>query len=375
MGPTRELAQGRDKREQPGVFVTSLDVELHWGIRDRCAAQMCAEVCRRERLAIPLLLDTFSRYGIHATWAIVGFLLCKDFEDFSRFAPANRPHYQNHSLSPYHDLRCMQERQDDQMFHDMQPLIEMMRNRRFQEIASHTFSHYYCLEQGQSQDMFREDLSAALRLATARGFPITTLVFPDNQINPAYLPICRALGVKAYRGNPESRLYQPMAGPGRALLHRVLRVMDAYIGLRGDDTYSRERLRGELPLNVLASQFMRPYVPILAPFEKLRLRRILRSLTWAAQQGRIYHLWWHPFNFGVHLRENFACLEAILQHYQVLHEQYGLESLNISECGNQILPDVAGRKCELHFGLRTPAPAYDAEVGSVMITARGDATG
>src|SRR3546814_17510931 len=49
-----------------------------------------------------------------------------------------------------------------------------------QEIATHSYSHYYCLEPGQTDDQFR----AALRAATAQlrewNIDCRSIVFPRN---------------------------------------------------------------------------------------------------------------------------------------------------------------------------------------------------
>ena len=66
-------------------------------------------------------------------------------------------------------------------------------------------------------------------------------------------------------------------------------------------------------------------------FEPLRLHRIKRDLTEAAKNGLLYHLWWHPHNFGVNTAANLAFLRKILEHYRSLHDLYGIESLNMGE--------------------------------------------
>jgi hypothetical protein len=49
-------------------------------------------------------------------------------------------------------------------------------------------------------------------------------------------------------------------------------------------------------------------------------------MTVAARQGKVFHLWWHPHNFGLHTDENLAFLERILEHYAKLRHEYGFES-------------------------------------------------
>ena len=84
-------------------------------------------------------------------------------------------------------------------------------------------------------------------------------------------------------------------------------------------------------INVPGSRFLRPYSHGLAFFEPLKVKRILNSIEYAAKHSQIYHLWWHPHNFGLHTDENINQLEKICECYQVMHRQYGMECKFISE--------------------------------------------
>jgi hypothetical protein len=86
-------------------------------------------------------------------------------------------------------------------------------------------------------------------------------------------------------------------------------------------------------LNVPASRFLRPYAPRLRHLEGLRLRRIVSDLEYAAREGKLFHLWWHPHNFGVNTDQNLAFLERVLGHFQRLRERHGMESLNMGDLG------------------------------------------
>ena len=57
----------------------------------------------------------------------------------------------------------------------------------------------------------------------------------------------------------------------------------------------------------------------------------------AAKTGNIYHLWWHPHNFGKHTIANFSFLEKILLHYKMLNHKYGFESVNMKELTNKVI--------------------------------------
>lgn len=74
----------------------------------------------------------------------------------------------------------------------------------------------------------------------------------------------------------------------------------------------------------------------LKSFEGLRLRRILRSMTYAAKTGTVFHIWWHPHNFGVNQKENIGFLIRILNHYTFLNQQYGFESVTMKELSSTL---------------------------------------
>src|SRR5689334_25012451 len=84
-----------------GILVVSLDFELFWGVRDRCTLESYGEHIHGARKAIPAMLDLFREYGIHATWATVGFLFFRTKEDLLAACPQSRPIYENARLSPY----------------------------------------------------------------------------------------------------------------------------------------------------------------------------------------------------------------------------------------------------------------------------------
>ncbi|HMK05282.1 MAG TPA: hypothetical protein VK489_13860, partial [Ferruginibacter sp.] len=79
------------------------------------------------------------------------------------------------------------------------------------------------------------------------------------------------------------------------------------------------------------SRFLKPYNKNLAVLEKLKLKRILDEMTIAAKKNHLYHLWWHPHNFGVNISENMANLDTILIHYRYLHKKYGFTNLTMKE--------------------------------------------
>ena len=90
-------------------------------------------------------------------------------------------------------------------------------------------------------------------------------------------------------------------------------------------------------VNVAASRYLRPYVPMLRAAEPLRERRLARELARAARERRLFHLWWHPDDFGLHLAENLAVLRRFLDRFRALREHTGMETLTMGEAADRLL--------------------------------------
>src|SRR5262245_60896896 len=124
-----------------GALVISLDFELNWGVRDARKNYEANLLGARE--VIPPLLELFKLYGIHATWATVGLLFSRTREEM--VAPDARPQYEDRRLCAYSAIPEIGTDEQGDPLHFGSSLIEKIRGFPHQEIASHTFSHYYCL--------------------------------------------------------------------------------------------------------------------------------------------------------------------------------------------------------------------------------------
>ena len=54
-------------------------------------------------------------------------------------------------------------------------------------------------------------------------------------------------------------------------------------------------------------------------------------MTYAAKNKEIYHLWWHPHNFGYNTTENLQYLNEIIIHYKSLETKYDFLSKSMNE--------------------------------------------
>ena len=322
---------------QKSALVISLDFELYWGVRDEETIENYKENLLGVRFFVPSLLKLFDEYKIHATWLTVGFLFFETRDELIKELPAKKPDYVNDKLSSYGHINNIGSNEGEDRFHYAPSLIKMISSSPYQEIGSHTFSHYYCLERGQDISTFREDLEAAIKIAKEYNLRFESLAFPRNQVNNAYLPVCREMGIKAYRGNGSSWIYRARSGENESLLRRGLRVIDAYFNIFGHNSYSIDRIGRDLPIDIPSSRFLYPYFNRLKILELLQLWRILSDLTYAAKKGLVYHLWFHPHDGGADPQRNILFLKKILNHYRNLREIYGMESLNMGELAHRLI--------------------------------------
>jgi hypothetical protein len=331
----------------PGALVVSLDFEQHWGMLDKHSVADCRDELLGARQAIPAMLDVFVEFGIRATWATVGLLLFETKRELLANLPARRPAYDRPGLSPYDALVEVGPDERHDPFHFAPSLVRRIADTAGQEVATHTFCHYYCLEAGQSPADFREDLEAAVEVTRAKlGRLLRSIVFPRNQLELEYVLVCRELGLEAYRGNLADWAYRARQDQGESLFRRGVRLLDSYCSLTGRN--ARPLAGSAAPVDVPASRYLRPYTHALRHLEPLRLRRILGDLEAAARDGLVYHLWWHPHDFGLCLAENMAVLRTILCEFRTLQERHGMESLSMADAaaaalarGRTAVPRVA----------------------------------
>ena len=342
-GSPREAAGGRaaDMALPPfGALVISLDFELHWGLRDHLpAGDPYHRSLLGARAAIPRLLALFEEFGIAATWATIGFLFARDRDELTDFFPAVRPQYRDPRFDPYREHVGRNESEDP--LHFGRSLLERIRATPRQEIGSHTFSHYFCLEQGQDAASFRADLESAQRIAAATfGLRLQSLAIPKNQFAPGYAAAIRAAGFRCYRGNQHGGIYAPVNSRGAASkAARAARLADAYVRLCAERLPSWLDLRPREGLSdVPATRFLRPYSPMLRSLDPLRALRIKAGLREAARRRRIYHLWWHPHNSGAHIEESMRFLRGILEEYRAVRDRWGLRSLCMAEAAEIAAP-------------------------------------
>lgn len=314
----------------PAKFLISLDFELLWGVRDHADRDSYGDNILGARKAIPRMLDLFEKHGVSATWATVGFVFCSSRDELMASLPPEelRPTYHDGRLSAYAYLDEVGVNEAEDPYYYGASLVDRIQQTPGQEIGTHTLSHYYCLEPGQSTVQFEADLNAAIALAGQCGIKLSSIVFPRNQYGEDYLAICRKMGLTNYRGTPEQWVYRSATGRDQTLTRRAGRLLDAHTELLGDKSFGEDI---SAPTNLPASQFLRTCSGKLAAFHPLHRLAIKRGMTRAAKARRGYHLWWHPHNFGRDTETNLAGLEEVLRHYEYLRDDFGMVSCTMAE--------------------------------------------
>ena len=206
--------------DRPGAMVISLDFELHWGQRDHVTRNDALYGRLAEsRRAMVEMLNVFVARQIRATWATVGILFASTRDEVEAHIPHERPVYRRGELDPYVEAIGVDEERDPE--HLAGSLVKLIASSAAQEVGSHTFSHYYCLEPGQSEATFRADLAAAQAMAQSRNLQLTSLVLPRNQWNPQYAGAVLDSGFRCIRGPQRSWGHRAQQGRNRGIARRT----------------------------------------------------------------------------------------------------------------------------------------------------------
>ena len=311
-----------------GTLMVSLDFELFWGMLDVCPLEQYQDHVLGGRKAIPRMLRLFREYDVHATWAAVGFLFAENKQEAMEYFPHQAPDYENPELSPYDWFDRIGDDEDRAPCFFAPSLLRLIADTQGQEIGSHTFCHYYCREKGQTPEQFREDMQAALKIAEAHGYHLTSAVLPRNEAEPEYIQVLRDLGFTAYRDEENDWIHRKFPDE-KSLIRRILKLMDVYFPMTGIGGFIPRKEDGIW--NFIGSRQYKAIFPALRILERLKVRRIKAQMLRAARKNLVCHIWWHPHNVGVDTESHLAQLEEIFGYYQELKEKYGMRSLNMQE--------------------------------------------
>lgn len=322
-----------------GIFVISLDFELHWGSMDKVLlSEKVKQKLRNTSDIVSHKLALFQENEIHATWATVGMLFNRSAQDWKK----NKPHHSERFYKNYKQQYSIENStsfisNQDNEFLFAPVLINKIFNSVGQELGTHSYGHYCYFDLGSNIEEFKQDLIAAKRIASSNGVEFKSLVFPRNQYDQDCLKICSDLGITNVRTNPNSWYWKVESGD--SIIKKIFRTIDNYNIFNLSKVY---RLESVLEINQI-STFCLPTSRIFKPWKKncfflnrLKIERIKREMTFAAKSKSYYHLWWHPENFGDHPVECMKELKKIVNHYNTLRNQYGFASCTMQEAANHL---------------------------------------
>ena len=312
-----------------GVFILSLDTEIAWGNCWVGTFQRYARHYDGYRALIDRLVGLLETYEIPATWAIVGHLLLDQCD--GQHADVLRPHY---AWFPGEWLNW-----DPGTMLAAAPwwygrdVLERVRGARVpHEIGTHTFSHIIVDDPGCGEAVFRSELAKCVALHRELGLPpLRSIVYPNNAI--AHLPILKEYGLTAYRGREagwHTRAPRALRRPA-ALLFRALPFTPPVYDIRGGVSEGLVNLPASMVL--LAYDGARRWLP-----DGARVAQAGRGLRAAAETGRLFHLYFHPYNLGSSPRM-FIALEAILREANRWRARGQLRVATMGELAAEALED------------------------------------
>jgi peptidoglycan/xylan/chitin deacetylase (PgdA/CDA1 family) len=314
-----------------GALCISLDFEKFWGVHDLKKISECEKFSKVDEV-VERTLELFEKYDIHCTWAIVGLLNFDNLESLETMVNGKNVSYRKDSYSPYpinkFDLEVF-----DESLYLAKNTIDKIKNSRHQEIASHTFSHFYCLEEGIKKSDFIDDLNDFKSVFNSE---TSSIVFPRNQVNSEYLKLISEFGYKAYRGNQENKFWKNSSFENESLFKQTGRFIDAYLKITSNNLTEWQNIKTNHGLiNIPASRFLRPYA-YNKTVERLKINRIKNQMLKAAKTNQIYHLWWHPHNFTTNIDLNFSQLEQILIFQKELESKFNFKSFNMADITKKV---------------------------------------
>lgn len=319
----------------PGVFTISLDFEKYWGVHDVLPIDE-VEHFKDVTSIVTQTLALFRQYDIHATWATVGLLGLDNTGFLSEAHNQETIPYANKNYSPFPVSQDKYGTLDSALLNGKKEMGTILATPN-QELSSHTYSHFYCCEKGITAEDFEKDSVQMAAIGQTLNHEFTSIVFPRNQVNEEFLPICIKHGITAYRGNQENRFWKNDRYEDESIFKKAGRVIDAYFNISKTKAYALETLPKHTVgiLNIPANRFLRPNSG--KPFlEKQKIKRIKKEMYRAAKAGTLYHLWWHPHNFTGNKAIAFDQLEELLAYFKVLNAKFGFESLTLSEIRNRV---------------------------------------
>ncbi len=283
-----------------GALVLSLDLEMAWGRLNDADLSDFFPLFERVPQIVPQTLELFEAHEAPATWAVVGRLMHPP-------SPDAKPPLDRYTSGPQ--------------------LVEAIRSSSVaHEIASHSFTHplFDRLERSRAQ----EEIERAVETAAGWGLRLHSFVFPQNRV--AHLDVLAENGFTAFRG--PDRVWFEQRPPA---IRKALRQIDTWLALKPMATRPRMSPQGLVDiaghmLFRIQHRGLRRLLPVSAMAAKA-----VKGIQEAVEQRAVFHLWWHPFNFGFRNREHLEGLDRVLRFASQERSRGRLEILTMAEVASR----------------------------------------
>lgn len=306
----------RSSSESPvGAVVISLDFELRWGMHHvlRDGPDPYDACIRNAPEAARLLLDEFVGRRIRATWATVGAVACRGWDDFWMHAPRSP----QDADARFATARRFQRLDPTGELHFCRDLVLAIASSATQDLGCHTFSHALCARPGGTADALDRELAACAELwSELTGTGPRSFVYPCDE--PAWRDRLRPRGIRVVR----TARHHPFGGS------RLARKGNAAVSVLCPPRTQIPQPGPDGIIDTEGSCFVRFGLP--SPLWRLHvgaLRRAIRALP----SGRVLHLWWHPHNLGADPRGRVAMLRPLLDEISDGVDRGRLRSLHMAD--------------------------------------------
>lgn len=301
----------------------TFDTELAWGTRGRADLKPDYD---RTRETIRRILGILEKRDVAATWATVGHLF---LDRCCRLDGVAHPEIvrPKRGDGDWYDEDPATSEERDPLWYGSDILGWIRGCATRQEIGCHTFGHIRSDVPGFGEAAFRSDLEACRRAADEKGISLKSFVYPENRV--AFVPALKEFGFECFRSG-DTGWYASLPGPWSRIAH----VLDQFLNPSApvSDPVMRDgiwELKGSMYL-----AHAHGWGAWLSDGQRVRKAR--NGIRLAAETGKTFHLWTHPFNLASDPERLIPVLDRILDFACEERSKGRLEILTMAACASKL---------------------------------------
>lgn len=192
-------------QNQKGGMILSADFELAWAPRFAKTSSNpldhALKLAKQERANLPQLVCLFEKYNIPVTWATVGHLFLRSYEEFDHSSIKRIPHFETEWIrfieGDWFDNVPKSTWQEAPEWY-CPDLIEMIINSDVNhEIATHTFSHVNFSDKFCPPEVANDEIEASIEVMKPYCITPVSICFPFGTWGN--VPVLKKHRIKIYR--------------------------------------------------------------------------------------------------------------------------------------------------------------------------------